>query len=150
MKEKIGFMGLGIMGYAMALNIAKAGYPLTVYNRTPKDLGKLLSLGVETAATPKSLAAGSDVVISMVTGPEAIENLLWGKNGSAQAFDRDKTFINMSSLSPRFTRDLGQRLAPSGVCFIDAPVSGSQKPAEDATLLILTAGAKDRVESLTP
>jgi 3-hydroxyisobutyrate dehydrogenase-like beta-hydroxyacid dehydrogenase len=150
MKQKVGFMGLGIMGYAMALNIAKAGHPLTVYNRTPKDTDKLKSLGVEIAATPKSLAAVSDVVIAMVTGPEAIENLLWGEDGAAQTFDRDKTFINMSSVSPRFSKDLGQRLAPSGVCFIDAPVSGSKKPAEDAALLILAAGAKNSVEALTP
>ncbi len=150
MKEKIGFMGLGLMGYAMALNIAKAGRPLTVYNRTPKDLGKLVSLGVETAATPKSLAERSDVIISMVTGPEAINNLLWGKDGAAEAFDRNKTYINMSSVSPKFTTELGQKLAHSGVCFIDAPVSGSKKPAEDATLLILAAGAQDRVEALTP
>jgi 3-hydroxyisobutyrate dehydrogenase-like beta-hydroxyacid dehydrogenase len=149
-KEKIGFMGLGIMGYAMALNIAKAGYPLTVYNRTAKDLGKLKSLGVEIASTPESLGAASDVVISMVTGPEAIENLLWGENGAARTFNRDKTFINMSSVSPRYTQDLDRKLAPSGVCFIDAPVSGSKKPAEDAALLILAAGAKDRVEALAP
>jgi len=149
-KEKIGFMGLGIMGHAMAANIAKAGYPLTVYNRTPKDLPELQNLGVKTAPAPRALVEGSDVVIAMVTGPEAIENLLWGKDGAAQAFDRNKTFINMSSVSPMFTKNLGHRLAPSGVCFIDAPVSGSKKPAEDATLLILAAGAKNRVETLTP
>ena len=150
MKEKIGFMGLGIMGYAMALNIAKAGRPLNVYNRTPKDLGEMKGLGVEIAATPKSLAAGSDVIISMLTGPEAIDNLLWGDNGAAQAFERGKTYINMSSVSPKYTTDLAEKLAPTGVCFIDAPVSGSKKPAEDATLLILAAGPKDEVEALAP
>lgn len=150
MKEKIGFMGLGIMGYAMAVNIARAGYPLTVYNRTMRDLGELSALGVETAPTPKSLADRSDVVISMVTGPEAIENLLWGEDGAAQGFNRDKTFINMSTVPPSYTKSLEQRLTPSGVCFIDAPVSGSKKPAEDGTLLILAGGAKDRVEALTP
>jgi len=149
-KEKIGFMGLGIMGQAMAANIAIGGYPLTVYNRTPKELPRLQSLGVQTAPTPKALAEASEVVIAMVTGPDAIENLLWGNDGAAQAFDRNKTFINMSSVSPWFTRDLGNRLAPSGVSFIDAPVSGSKKPAEDATLLILAGGAKNRVDTLTP
>lgn len=150
MKEKIGFMGLGIMGHAMALNVAKAGYPLKVYNRTPRDPGELANFGVETAPTPRALADGSDVIVSMVTGPEAIENLLWGENGAARAFNRDKTYINMSSVSPRFTRELGRKLGPSGVCFIDAPVSGSKKPAEDATLLILAGGEKDKIEALTP
>lgn len=150
MKEAVGFMGMGIMGQAMAANVAKAGYPLTVHNRTPRDLTELESLGARMAPTPKALAEASDVVIAMVTGPEAIENLLWGKDGAAQAFDRSKTFINMSSVSPGAVKDLERKLAPSGVCFIDAPVSGSKKPAEDATLLILAAGAKDRVDALAP
>ena len=143
-------MGLGIMGRAMAANIARAGYPLTVYNRTPQDLAELQSLGVKAAPTPKALTEVSDVIIAMVTGPEAIENLLWREDGAAGAFDGNKTFVNMSSVSPMFTKDLAHRLFPSGVSFIDAPVSGSKKPAEDATLLILAGGAKDRVETLTP
>ena len=138
MKEKVGFMGLGIMGQAMAANIAKAGYPVTVYNRTPRELNGLKSLGIETASDPKSLAKWADVVIAMVTGPEALENLLWGQEGAAQAFGPDKVFINMSTVSPEFTKDMNTRLSPTGVVFIDAPVSGSKKPAEDATLLILS------------
>ena len=108
MKEKIGFMGLGIMGYAMAVNIARAGYPLSVYNRTMRNLGELAALGVETAPTAKSLADRSDVVISMVTGPEAIENLLWGEDGAARGFNRDKTFINMSTVPPSYTKSLSK------------------------------------------
>lgn len=150
MKEKVGFMGLGIMGHAMAVNLAKAGAPLVVYNRTPKASAALDALGVQAASSPAALAERSDVIIAMVTGPEAIDNLLWGEGGAAGAFGPGKTFINMSTVSPAYTRSLAQRLAPTGVVFIDAPVSGSKKPAEDATLLILAGGPRDRIEALGP
>lgn len=149
-RKRIGFMGLGIMGRAMAANIARAGYPLTVYNRTPRNIDDLAELGGEAALTPKILAEKSDIITMMVTGPEAIENLLWGKDGAAQAFTPEKVLINMSTVSPMFTKSLHQRLAPSGVGFVDAPVSGSKKPAEDATLLILAGGSKEQIEALTP
>ncbi|HOV87529.1 MAG TPA: NAD(P)-dependent oxidoreductase [Syntrophobacteraceae bacterium] len=150
MKEKIGFMGLGIMGRAMAANIARAGYPLTVYNRTPGKWEALEELEVETAPSPEALAEKSDVVIAMVTGPEALEQLLWGEKGAARAFEPGKVFINMSTVSPSYTKDLDRRLASTGVIFLDAPVSGSKKPAGDGTLLILAGGPEDSVEALTP
>lgn len=150
MKPKIGFAGLGIMGVAMAANVARAGYPLAVYNRTAGRETALAEFGATMAATPKALAETSDVIIFMVTGPEAIDDLLWGPEGAAQALGKDKVFINMSSVSPKYTRDLDRKLAPCGVTFIDAPVSGSKKPAEDATLLILAGGPKEQVEAMTP
>ena len=150
MKEKVGFMGLGIMGHAMAVNLAKAGFPVVVYNRTPKDSKALKDLGVQAAPSPKALAEQSDVVIAMLTGPEAIDNLLWGKDGAAEAFHSKKTFVNMSTVSPAYTKGLAQRLAPTGATFIDAPVSGSKKPAEDATLLILAGGDKEKIAALDP
>ncbi len=149
MNERIGFIGLGIMGSGMAANIAKAGYALTVYNRTPKDVPKLASLGVRTAPGARVLAASSDVTIAMVTGPEAIEDLLWGTHGVAEALE-GKVFINMSTISARVTREIAGKLANIGVSFIDAPVSGSKKPAEDATLLILASGDSDLVKKYTP
>ncbi len=148
--EKIGFIGLGIMGTAMAANIRKAGYPLLVYNRTPEKVRALTALGAETAAAPRSLAREADVIILMVTGPEAIDELLWGLEGASRSLDASKTLINMSSVSPRYTRELAQKLAPIGVSFIDAPVSGTKKPAEDGALIILAGGDRDQVERATP
>ncbi len=150
MKEKIGFMGLGIMGRAMAANIAEAGYPVLVYNRTQKDNGALAKLGIETAPSPEALAKRADVVIAMVTGPEALNNLLWGEGGAARAFKPGKVFINMSTVSPQFTGEMAEKIAPTGAVFIDAPVSGSKGPAENATLLILAGGPKDKIEELDP
>jgi 3-hydroxyisobutyrate dehydrogenase-like beta-hydroxyacid dehydrogenase len=150
MQPKVGFMGLGIMGTAMAANVHRAGYPLMVYNRTPAKAETWAEQGVGVASTPNSLAHATDVIILMVTGPEAIENLLWGEGGAAPALNHEKTLISMSSVSPRFTRELAQRLAPTGVRFIEAPVSGTKKPAEDATLIILAGGDAAQVTEMEP
>ncbi len=150
MKEKIGFMGLGIMGTAMAANLLRAGYPVTVYNRSPEKAEPLVQQGATRAADPKALAAANDVVIAMVTGPEALSDLLWGPHGAGGAFAAGKVFINMSSVAPCYTRELAAQLQPTGVTFIDAPVSGTKKPAEEGTLLILAGGPQDKVQELEP
>jgi len=150
MKGKVGFIGLGIMGSAMARNIKKAGYPLVVYNRTADKAEEFDRLGAEVAPSPRSLAALSDIIIAMVTGPEAIEELLWGEDGVKEELDGNKIFINMSTVSPSFTRTLAQRLSETGAQFLDAPVSGTKKPAEDGTLLILAGGSKRLVDRCTP
>jgi 3-hydroxyisobutyrate dehydrogenase-like beta-hydroxyacid dehydrogenase len=150
MKQKVGLLGLGIMGTAMAANVVRAGYPLQVFNRTPGKAEELVGLGATEAVSSKELATGSDVIIAMVTGPEALEELLWGADGAAQVLVPGKTFINMSSVSPQHTRQLQARLAPTGVVFVDAPVSGTKKPALDGSLIILAGGQRDAVEALTP
>ncbi len=150
MKPKVGFMGLGIMGAPMAANILKAGYPLMVYNRTPDKAQDLARMGAGVASSPKALAHATDIVVAMVTGPEALNDLLWGAGGAAAEFNANKTFINMSSVSPQFTRELAAKLSPTGAAFIDAPVSGSKKPAEDAALIILTGGIEDQVAAAAP
>lgn len=150
MKAKVGFMGLGIMGSGMAANILKAGYPLMVYNRTPGKAEKFAQQGAEVAATPRALAQAAQVLIAMVTGPEALYELLWGPEGAAEAFGPDKVFINMSSVSPAFSKELGKQLARMGTIFIDAPVSGTKKPAEDGALVILAGGKQDKIKELEP
>jgi 3-hydroxyisobutyrate dehydrogenase-like beta-hydroxyacid dehydrogenase len=150
MKQKIGFLGLGIMGSAMATNIHRAGYPMLVYNRTPEKCEPLAGQGAGVASDPRHLAQVSDVIIAMVTGPEALDQLLFGPRGAAAAFNEKKVFINMSSVPPRFTRDLAAALAPTGVTFIDAPVSGTKKPAEEGALVILAGGREEAVTGLEP
>jgi 3-hydroxyisobutyrate dehydrogenase-like beta-hydroxyacid dehydrogenase len=150
MKQKVGFMGLGIMGAPMAANLLKAGYPVMVYNRSPEKADPLVKQGAGLASSPKVLAQAAEVVIAMVTGPEALSDLLWGPEGAGGAFNHGKVFINMSSVAPRYTRQLAQELEPSGVSFIDAPVSGTKKPAEEGTLVILAGGPEDKVKELEP
>lgn len=150
MKQKVGFMGLGIMGAGMAANVLKAGYPLMVYNRTLGKTEALARLGAGVASSPRALAGAVDVVILMVTGPEAIDGLLFGPGGAAAALAPPRVLINMSSVSPRYTRELAARLAPTGITFLDAPVSGTKKPAEEGTLLILAGGVEEQVTGLAP
>jgi 3-hydroxyisobutyrate dehydrogenase-like beta-hydroxyacid dehydrogenase len=150
MKPKIGFLGLGIMGQAMASNILKAGYPLMVYNRTPAKTEPLAQLGAGVASDPKHLAHTAEIMIAMVTGPEALNHLLWGPEGAAAAFNEKKTFINMSSVPPRYTREMAERLAPTGVTVIDAPVSGTKKPAEEGSLVIIAGGQEEKIKELEP
>jgi len=150
MQQKIGFMGLGIMGTPMVANLLRAGYPVMVYNRSPEKADPLVKQGAGLASSPQALAQAADVVIAMVTGPEALNDLLWGPEGAGGAFSHSKVFINMSSVAPSYTRQLAQELEPSGVIFIDAPVSGTKKPAEDGTLLILAGGPQEKVKELEP
>jgi 3-hydroxyisobutyrate dehydrogenase-like beta-hydroxyacid dehydrogenase len=150
MKAQVGFMGLGIMGTAMATNILKAGYPLVVYNRSPEKAAPLARQGAEVAASPRSLAQAADVIIAMVTGPEALYNLLFEAEGAAEALGPGKVFINMSSVSPGFTKEMAVQVAATGAAFIDAPVSGTKKPAEEGTLAILAAGKPERIKELEP
>ena len=150
MQPKIGFMGLGIMGTAMAANLLKAGYAVVVYNRSPEKAEPLVKQGASLASNPKTLARDADVVIAMVTGPEALGDLLWGPDGAGGAFNHTKVFINMSSVPPGYTRELARELELTGVTFIDAPVSGTKKPAEDGTLAILAGGPRDKVEEFSP
>jgi 3-hydroxyisobutyrate dehydrogenase-like beta-hydroxyacid dehydrogenase len=143
-------MGLGIMGQAMAANILKAGYPLTVFNRTGTRAAALARQGAAVAPTPKALAQAAEVIIAMVTGPEALYNLLWGPEGAAEALEAGKVFINMSSVSPSFTKEMAVQVAASGAVFIDAPVSGTKKPAEEGALVILAGGKPEKIRQLEP
>src|SRR4030042_330044 len=150
MKQKIGFFGLGIMGGAMAANILRAGSPLMVYNRTPKKCEPLAQLGAGVASDPRHLAHPTEIIIAMVTGPEALNQLLWGPEGAAGVLNEKKVFINMSSVSPRVARELAEKLAPTGVTVIDAPVSGTKKPAEEGSLVILAGGEEEKIKALEP
>lgn len=147
MKKRIGFMGLGIMGSAMAANLLKAGFPVTVYNRNKERARPLADKGALPADTPRQLADNCEVAVIMVTGPEAIDELLFGLDGAAEGL-AGKVCVNMSSVSPAYSRELAASLEAEGVVLIDAPVSGTKKPAEDGTLIILASGPEETVRGL--
>lgn len=150
MQPAIGFMGLGIMGSPMAANLLKAGFAVQVYNRTAARAEPLVAQGATVAASPRELAAAVEVLILMVTGPEAIQDLLWGREGAFRELGPGKTLINMSTVPPRFSRELDSVLTGAGTTFIDAPVSGSKKAAEDKALIILASGPREAVDQVTP
>jgi len=132
----------------MAQNAAKAGFEVTVYNRTtpvPKDFP-----GLSIAADPLELARKNDILVVMVTGPEAVDALLWGEKGMAAALAPGKTLINMSTVSPAYTAQLAKKVLATGCAFADAPVSGSKLAAESAGLVILAGGAKETVTAMEP
>ena len=151
-KERIGFIGLGIMGSRMAAQLAGAGFELTVWNRTASVAEQWSQQhGGSVAATPAELAAASDVVITMVVDDSHVEELLLlGDNGVAQGARDGMLCIDMSTISPAATREIGSRLAAQGIAFIDAPVTGSSPGAESGTLTIMAGGDPADIERAAP
>ncbi|MDQ6966338.1 MAG: NAD(P)-dependent oxidoreductase [Mariprofundaceae bacterium] len=145
--ERIGFIGLGIMGQAMAANVLKKGYALSLYNRTPGKADELIASGARLAASPAQVAADSDVIILMLTGPEAVEAVLEGNDGLLAADMDGKTIIQMSTVPQASPEKWAAQLAEQGITLIDAPVSGSKIPAEQGTLVILAGGPEQTVKA---
>jgi len=148
MKPRIGFAGMGIMGKPMALNIVKSGFDVSVYNRTRPQPGDVP--GAAVALTPADLARERDVLIVMVTGPEAIDAILWGEDGMGPHLGQGRTVVNMSTVSPQYSQQLAQKIEAAGADFVDAPVSGSKIPAQQGALVILAGGSEDVVDALEP
>lgn len=150
MALKVGFIGLGIMGQPMAQNVIKGGYALTVYNRSSEKTKPLVDAGATVAPTPKAVAGASDVIILMLAGPEAIDAVLEGPEGLIAGMQAGHILINMSTVSPQYAKQLADRLTAKSAMAIDAPVSGSRKPAEEGALVILAGGPEDKVAQLEP
>lgn len=146
--KRIGFIGMGIMGVPMALNILSKGFSLVVYNRTKEKTKPLADKGAKVANSPLELGQESDIIITMLTGPEAIDEVIWGENGLKGALADNKFLINMSSVSPEYTKNLAEKLKDTGIRFIDAPVSGSKKPAEEGQLVILAGGKEEDIKEV--
>jgi 3-hydroxyisobutyrate dehydrogenase len=136
----IGFIGLGIMGRPMAEHLASAGYPLHVHNRTRAKAEPLLAAGANWHNTPAEIGGRCDVLITIVTDTPDVEAVLFGPHGAAQTLRRGATVIDMSTISPDATHDFAQRLAEHGVTLLDAPVTGGDVGARNATLTIMVGG----------
>jgi len=148
--ERIGFAGLGTMGAAMAANLARAGFPLTVWNRTPGRAGPLLELGATEAESPAALAAESDVVVVCVSDSPDVEQVLFGENGIGETIRPGSVVIDCSTISPTVTWNAAQRLAERQVQLVDAPVSGGSEGAQKATLTIFVGGEPAAVDRARP
>jgi 3-hydroxyisobutyrate dehydrogenase len=134
--ERIGFLGLGTMGAAMAGHLARSGRPITVWNRTAGRALQLLDLGATEAATPGAVAAASDVIVMCVSDTPDVEAILFGSGGVSDGARAGSLVIDCSTIAPGATRDMAARLAALGVDFVDAPVSGGSEGAQKATLSI--------------
>jgi 3-hydroxyisobutyrate dehydrogenase len=148
--ERIGFVGLGTMGSAMAGHLARAGYPLTVWNRSAGRGAALVELGAVAAADPAGVAAASDVVLISVSDTPDVEAVLFGPRGIAEAVAAGSLVIDTSTISPAATRRFATRLAGQGVALVDAPVSGGSEGAQKATLTIFLGGEPAAVERARP
>jgi len=149
--EAVGFVGLGIMGSRQAANLARAGYELTVFNRTRERAEAWVAEhGGTVAASPREVAERSEVVITMVVDGAQVEQMILGEDG-ALAGARDGTlFVDMSTIAPATARSLAETLAEAGHAFVDAPVTGSSPKAEAGTLTIMCGGAEADVARARP
>jgi len=149
-KIRVGFCGLGTMGAAMAANVARAGYPLTVWNRTPGRAGAAVAAGAVEALSPAAAASASEVVVVCVSDTPDVEAVLFGDNGLADGLADGALIIDCSTIAPGATREFAERLAESGISFVDAPVSGGSEGAIKGTLTIMVGGTDADVERARP
>jgi 2-hydroxy-3-oxopropionate reductase len=149
-KEKIGFIGLGVMGKPMAMNLLNAGYMLTVWNRTRSKMDDLLAAGASGAKSPREVAEKSDVVIIMVTDSSDVEEVTLEQEGVIHGVHPGLVVIDMSSISPTVTLKVANELGAKGVKVLDAPVSGGEIGAKQATLSIMVGGEKATFDECLP
>ena len=146
----VGFIGLGIMGLPMAGHLLKAGYDLQVYNRTQSKADELVAAGAKRANTPAEAAAGADIVITIVSDSPQVEHVVFGENGAFGAMSEGALLIDMSSISATATRDFADRLKQKGLYMLDAPVSGGDVGAINATLTIMVGGEQSQFDRAQP
>src|SRR5215510_762723 len=140
---RIGFIGLGIMGRPMALNLIKAGFSLMVYNRTAAKCKPLVDAGAVGVNSPREVAASSDVVITIVSDTPDVESVLFGNDGISSGLKEGEIVIDMSSISPSATQRYAARLREQRVEMLDAPVTGGEKGAIEGTLAIMVGGSRE-------
>jgi 2-hydroxy-3-oxopropionate reductase len=150
MAERIGFIGLGIMGRPMARNLLKAGYQVTVWNRSRPGIDALAQDGASPASSPEDVARQSDVVITMVTDSADVEQVALGPQGIIEGGRPSLIHVDMSTISPAVTRRIASRLAEKGIEMLDAPVSGGETGAQAGTLSIMVGGKEETVERCRP
>jgi 3-hydroxyisobutyrate dehydrogenase-like beta-hydroxyacid dehydrogenase len=149
--EHVGFIGLGIMGSRQAASLRRAGYELTVYNRTRERADAWVAEhGGRVAESPREVGERSDVVITMVVDGAQVEAMLLGDDGAAPAASPGTLFVDMSTIGPADARRIGAALREQGHAFVDAPVTGSAPKAEDGTLTIMAGGSGDDMRRAMP
>jgi 3-hydroxyisobutyrate dehydrogenase-like beta-hydroxyacid dehydrogenase len=150
-RERVAVLGLGIMGEPMAANLCRAGFHVTVWNRTHERAERFADEhGADVAATAADAAAQSDVTITMVPDAPEVEAVLFGLDSAAEGLSEGKLVIDMSTIPPTASVTLAERLRAGGVAFLDAPVTGSRPKAEDATLTIMVGGAEADFQRALP
>jgi len=148
--QRIGFIGLGLMGRGMSRVLLDAGFPLTVWNRTTKKADELMKAGAVWAGSPAEVATASDVVITMVTDSAASEEVICGPAGVLKSARPDLCVVDMSSIAPEMSRAIGARAREKSVIMLDAPVTGNPKVAAAGKLGIMVGGPVEAFEKCRP
>jgi 3-hydroxyisobutyrate dehydrogenase len=149
--EPLGYLGLGLMGLPMTRRLLNAGHDVTVWNRSPSKAAALVESGAKAAANPHDVAAKTSIIFMCLTDAAAVEEVVFGANGLASAAGAGKLVVDFSSIHPDAARSIATRLkAANGMGWIDAPVSGGTKGAEEATLAIMAGGDAADVERVRP
>jgi len=143
MKQKIGFIGLGVMGKPMARNLLKAGYPLVVYDIRPEPVEELVKAGADRASSPKEVAEKSEVIITMLPDSPDVEEVILGEKGVLEGAKRGSIIIDMSSIAPLVSQRIARQVEEKGVEMLDAPVSGGEPGAVQGTLAIMVGGKEE-------
>ncbi|HXF62221.1 MAG TPA: NAD(P)-dependent oxidoreductase [Caldilineaceae bacterium] len=150
MAERVGFIGLGIMGRGMARNLLKAGFPLRVWNRTASRMQPLVDEGAEAGESPADVAAHSDIIITCVSDTPDVEAVILGENGVIHGAKPGSLVIDCSTISPKVTKEIAAKLAEKGIHMLDAPISGGSEGAARGTLSIMVGGDADQFERAMP
>jgi 3-hydroxyisobutyrate dehydrogenase-like beta-hydroxyacid dehydrogenase len=150
----VSLIGLGLMGRPMGHNLLKAGFPLVVWNRTAARADSLVAAGARLASSPKEAAAAADVLITIVSDPPALEEVLWGGNeksgGAFAALKKNSIYIDSSTVSPALARKISEASKAAGIRFLDAPVTGGTWGAEKGELLFMIGGGAETFEAARP
>lgn len=150
MSERIGFIGLGIMGRGMARNLLNAGFSLTVWNRTAARMAELVDAGARAGASPADVAAHSDITFICVSDTPDVQAVVLGEDGVIHGAQPGALVIDCSTISPKVTRTLAAALDAQGIAMLDAPVSGGSEGATRATLSIMVGGPADQFARALP
>jgi 3-hydroxyisobutyrate dehydrogenase-like beta-hydroxyacid dehydrogenase len=150
MKPTIGFIGLGLMGKPMAGNLLKAGFPVVVWNRSAGKADELMEQGARRGANPRETAAQADVLITIVSDPPALEQVLWGADGALGALRRGSAYIDSSTISPDLARKVAAACEERGIEFLDAPVTGGDWGAKAGELVFMIGGKPETLERVKP
>jgi len=150
MTEKIGFIGLGIMGRGMSANLLQAGFEVCVWNRTASRMEALVAAGAGAGESPADVAAKSDIIITCVSDTPDVEAVILGENGVIHGAKAGSLVIDMSTISPQVTQEIAAKLAEKGVAMLDAPISGGSEGAAKGTLSIMVGGDAAQVERAMP
>lgn len=146
----VAFIGLGIMGSRMAMNLQKAGFELTVYNRTKSKADALLAAGAHWADSPAEAVRDADVVITMLAHPQAVEKAALGEDGFLDALPEGALWLDSSTVNPAFSKRMAGAAKERGVRFLDAPVAGTKAPAENAELIFFVGGESEDIDGAEP